>query len=333
MKGLRGAKLGEYLLTILVVVTLNFLLPRAMSGDPFLFLSGEEAGDIIVPYSEEQREQYLEFYGLNKPVVSQYFSYLSELCRGNLGFSLYYNAPVSSIILNRLVWTIFLVLAAVLFSTLIGVALGCISAWYREKWVDKSLYTLMITISEIPAFLLGLVLLFTLAAGLGLFPLSGAMTHFADYRHWWDKAYDILHHAFLPVTALVIARLGGMYLLSRNSMTTVLAKDYIRTAQAKGLQKKRIIYRHALKNALLPIVTRIFLSIGGMVGGAILVENVFAYPGLGLLMRQSVMYHDYPLIQGIFLVVTIFVLLANFTADLVYGKLDPRVGQLGVAEK
>lgn len=333
MKGIKGAKLGEYLLTILIVITLNFLLPRAMPGDPFLFLSGEEAGDIVVSYSEEQRQQYLEFYGLNKPVLSQYFSYLSELCRGNLGFSLYYNAPVSSIILNRLSWTMFLVLAAVIFSTLIGTALGSISAWYREKWVDKTLYTLMITISEIPAFLLGLILLFTLAAGLGLFPLSGALTHFADYQHWWHKILDILHHSFLPITALTTARLGGMYLLSRNSMTTVLAKDYIQTAQAKGLFRKRIIYRHALKNALLPIVTRVFLSIGALVGGAILVENVFAYPGLGLLMRQSVMYHDYPLIQGIFLVVTILVLLANFTSDLVYGKLDPRVGQLEVAKK
>jgi peptide/nickel transport system permease protein len=184
----------------------------------------------------------------------------------------------------------------------------------------------LILLSEVPAFLLGLVLLFTFAAGLGLFPLSGAITHFANYSSWWEKLLDILHHAFLPVMALTIARLGGMYLLSRNSMTTVLEKDYLRTAWAKGLPQKRIIFRHALRNAMLPIVTRVFLSLGSLVGGAILVENVFAYPGLGHLMREAVMVHDYPLVQGIFLVVTICVLLANFLADLVYRKLDPRIG-------
>lgn len=314
----------EYLFTIWVVVTLNFFLPRAMPGDPFLNLSAD-AGEEVAIFSEEQRQYYLEYYGLNRPVAGQYLSYMSELLRGNLGYSLYYNEPVSGIILRRLSWTAFLVIAAMAFSTVIGAVLGSISAWYREKWPDKLLFFHLIFLSEVPAFLLGLVLLFTFAAGLGLFPLSGAMTHFANYNYWWEKPLDILHHAFLPVMALTIARLGGMYLLSRNSMTTVLAKDYLRTAWAKGLPKNRIIFRHALRNAMLPIVTRVFLSLGSLVGGAILVENVFAYPGLGHLMREAVMFHDYPLVQGIFLVVTVCVLLANFLADLVYRKLDPRI--------
>ena len=156
----------------------------------------------------------------------------------------------------------------------------------------------MIAISEIPAFLLGLVLLFTLAAGLGLFPLSGAMTHFARYTGFWDKFADIARHAALPVITLAMARTGGMYLLARNSMTTVLTKDYLRTARAKGLTPMRILARHTLRNAMLPIVTRIFLSLGGLVGGAILVENVFAYPGLGRLMREAVLVHDYPIDPG-----------------------------------
>ncbi|AEG13791.1 ABC-type transporter, integral membrane subunit [Desulfofundulus kuznetsovii DSM 6115] len=315
----------EYLFTIWVIVTLNFLLPRAMPGDPFLYMSADE-GQEVARFSEEQRQYYLEYYGLDRPVAAQYLSYLSDLLRGNLGYSLYYNEPVSTIILRRLPWTTFLVIAAVLLSTVFGTILGSISAWYREKWPDKFLFFCMILLSEVPAFLLGLVLLFTFAAGWGLFPLSGAITHFANYSSWWEKLLDILYHAFLPVMALTIARLGGMYLLARNSMTTVLEKDYLRTARAKGLPQKRIIFRHALRNAMLPIVTRVFLSLGSLVGGAILVENVFAYPGLGHLMREAVMVHDYPLVQGIFLVVTICVLLANFLADLVYRKLDPRIG-------
>jgi len=324
----RVTRLMEYLFTIWVVVTLNFFLPRAMPGDPFLFSSAEE-GHEVTPFSEEQRRYYLEFYGLDCPVGQQYLSYLGGLLRGDLGYSLYYNEPVNVIIMRRLGWTVFLVIAAVVGSTLLGVVLGSISAWYREKWADKGLFFALILLSEIPAFLLGLVLLFTLAAGLGLFPLSGAFTHFARYDYWWQRGLDIFHHAILPVLSLTIARLGGMYLLSRNSMVTVLEKDYLRTAWAKGLPKKRIIFRHALRNALLPIVTRVFLSLGSLVGGAILVENVFAYPGLGRLMREAVMVHDYPLVQGIFLIVTIFVLSANFIADLVYRKLDPRIDDYG----
>ncbi|SFR01335.1 ABC transporter permease [Desulfoscipio geothermicus] len=319
----RVTRLAEYFFTVWVIVTLNFLLPRAMPGDPFLYLSSDVGEEVI--FSEEQRQYYLAYYGLDRPVGGQYLSYMSELLRGNLGHSLYYNEPVSHIILRRLAWTFFLVIAAVILSTFIGTVLGSISAWYREKWLDKFLFFNLIIMSEIPAFLLGLVLLFSFAAGLGLFPLSGAMTHFAGYENWWEKVLDILHHAFLPVIALTIARTGGMYLLSRNSVITVLEKDYLRTARAKGLSEKRVIFRHVLRNAMLPIVTRVFLSLGSLVGGAILVENVFAYPGLGHLMREAVMVRDYPLIQGIFLVVTICVLLANFIADFIYGKLDPRV--------
>nr|WP_042316479.1 ABC transporter permease [Desulfofarcimen acetoxidans] len=300
------------------------MLPRSMPGDPFLHLSADEGEEITV-FSEEQRKYYLAYYGLDRPAGEQYLSYLSELLQGNMGYSLYYNEPVSTIILRRLPWTAFLVTAAVALSTVIGAFLGSISAWYRGKWADKFLFFNLILLSEIPAFLLALILLFTLAAGLGLFPLSGAMTHFANYDSWLEKLWDIIHHVFLPTMALTVTRLGSMYLLSRNSMITVLAKDYLRTAQAKGLSRKRIIFSHALRNSLLPIVTRVFLSLGSLVGGAILVENVFAYPGLGHLMREAVMFHDYPLVQGIFLAVTVCVLTANFLADLIYRKIDPRI--------
>jgi peptide/nickel transport system permease protein len=322
MKKRGKSRFSEYIITLLIIITLNFILPRLMPGDPFLFISSDQGQDVM--YSEEQRQQYLDYYGLNKPILEQYISYLSKIIRGNMGKSLYYNEPVLNIILRRLVWTFFLVII-VFISTIIGMIIGSISAWYRNSWIDKILYFKLIVFSEIPSFLLGLILLFVFAAGLNLFPLSGAVTHFANFNSIWEQIIDILHHAALPVIALSVVRLKGTYLLGRNSVISVLNKEYIKTGRAKGLSRIRIILVYVIRNALLPVVTRVFLSLGGLVGGAILVENVFAYPGLGHLMREAVMVRDYPLIQGIFLTVSIFVLTANYMADIVYGMIDPRI--------
>jgi len=317
---------SEYFLTFLVVLTLNFILPRVMPGDPFLFLSSD-VGEEIARFSPDQEEAYRRQYGLDRPWPEQYGIYLLRLLHGDLGYSIYYNQEVTAILLARLPWTLLLVLSAVFFSTILGCLLGSLSAAYRDRPPDKVLYPLMITISEIPPFLLGLVLLFVLAAGMKLFPLSGAMTHFAKHNNTWETIVDIAHHAALPILTLTLVRTGAMYLLARNAMTTVLTRDYIRTARAKGLSAPRILARHSLRNAMIPVITRVFLSLGGLVGGAILVENVFAYPGLGRLMREAVLVHDYPMIQGIFLMVTLFVLLANGAADLVYRRLDPRIAE------
>jgi peptide/nickel transport system permease protein len=314
----------EYLFTVWVIVTLNFALPRVMPGGPFLYLSADE-GNEIARFSRSQEDYYRDQYGLDRPLLIQYATYLGNLIRGDLGYSIYYNQGVTAILLHRLPWTLVLVIAAVILSSLVGCLLGSLSAYYRGRAPDRWIYPAMIAVSEIPAFLLGLVLLFTLAAGLRWFPLSGAMTHFARYSGSWDKIADIVRHAVLPVLTLSIVRTGGMYLLARNSMVTVLTRDYVRTARAKGLRPARVLARHTLRNAMLPIVTRIFMSLGGLVGGAILVENVFAYPGLGRLMREAVVVHDYPIIQGIFLLVAWSVLSANFLADRVYRSLDPRI--------
>ncbi len=318
----KGLTLMEYLVTFLVILTMNFFLPRLMPGDPFVHLSGE-AGEEIAAFTREQREYFTVYYGLDRPLREQYFRYLAGLMRGNLGFSYYYKNDVAAIILGRLPWTLLMVTAATFLSLLLGILLGSFSAWRRDSWQDKVTYLFMVVFSEIPAFLLGSMLLIVFAGGLGLFPLAGAMTHFASYTGW-EKIEDVLHHAALPVLTLSLARTGGIYLLVRNTLTTVLGKDYMRTARAKGLREQRIRYRHALRNALLPLVTRVALQLGGMVGGAVLVENVFAYPGLGRLMREAVFVRDYPLLQGIFLVLAFGVLAANLLADLLYRTLDPR---------
>jgi peptide/nickel transport system permease protein len=321
---MRYQKPLKYFLTFFCIITLNFCLPRLMPGDPFYFLSSEQ-GEITVTYSQEEIDRQKIYYGLDVPVFTQYGRYLKSIIKLDLGYSIYFNNDVRVIIKNRLPWSISLVLLSVIIGGFIGTLLGCLSAWRRRGVLDKALYSMMVVISEIPAFLIGIFFLFYLAARQGLFPLSGGMKPFADYTSWADRVLDIAHHGFLPALTLSVVQMGGFYLIARNSMMTVISKDYMTTAKAKGLSTQRILFCHALSNAALPIVTRAFYSMGQAVGGTILVENVFKYPGLGSLMRQAVMVRDYPLIQGIFLTVTFFVIIMNLTADIVYKKLDPRI--------
>jgi len=313
----------EYLLTFLVIITLNFSLPRMMPGDPFLHNSGD-SNEVVSFYSQEQILYFREYYGLDRPIYQQYTSYLQELARGDLGYSYYYKEDVSSIIVRRLPWTLFLVIGSLTLSVILGIILGTYSAWRRNKWQDKLLYLTLIIVSEIPAFLVGLALVILLGAKLKLFPLAGAVTHFAHYASWWEKMVDILHHAALPILTLTFARTGSIYLLVRNSLGNILTKDYMRTAKAKGLKEYRIRYIHALRNALMPLFTRIAIQLGALIGGAILAENVFSYPGIGVLLRDAVQVRDYPLIQGLFLVLAVGVMAANMLADLAYKWIDPR---------
>lgn len=314
----------HYILVALVMLSVNFFLPRLMPGDPFLYLSVED-GNVSTVFSKEQVDHYKAYYGLDKPLHVQFLNYLVGLSKGDLGYSIYYNTGVTEMIFSRLPWTLFIVVSSLLLSSVIGAVLGAISAWLWGKTSDRVMYLSMIVISEIPAFLLGVLFLFILAAQMRWFPLSGGISVFATFDSPLAKIGDILHHAFLPILTLTLSRVGGFFLLSRSSMLMVLSKDYIRTAKAKGLGKKSVIFRHALKNALPPIVARVFMSLGTSFGGAVLVENVFAYPGVGRLMREAVGNRDYVLIQGIFLVITMMVLLMNWVAELIYKKLDPRV--------
>ena len=317
-------KPAGYLITLSVVLILNFFIPRLMPGDPFTFLSSDPDGVTIV-YTPEQIEKFKGYYGMDKPLTEQFISYFSNLVSGDIGYSIYYNDDVIDVIASRALWTISLVIISLSLAGIAGIITGAISAWFRDHLIDRSLYSFMILFSEIPAFITAIILLFAGGAWLGWFPLSGGATPFRGYTSGWDKISDIVMHAVLPVTALVFARLGEFYLLARSSMITVLSKDYIRTAKGKGLLKRRIIFIHALKNAAPPVVTRIFISLGTVFGGAILVENVFRYPGAGFLLREAVLVRDYPLIQGLFLFVAVSVLIMNFTADMLYGKFDPRV--------
>ncbi|MBP2134407.1 peptide/nickel transport system permease protein [Methanomicrobium sp. W14] len=325
MKDGRSSFIFRLFLTVLVILAINFFLPRMMPGDPFSTTSSDEAGEDVIVMTEEQREYYISYYGMDRPIYEQFAIYLRNLASGNLGKSIYYKMPVIDVIRIHLPWTILIVLLSTALSTVFGVFLGMISAKNRKKKSDRLMMTGMIAFAEIPSFLLGLILLLIFGAYLGLFPLAGAVTPFADYPNVFYFAGDVLYHAFLPVVALSLAQLTGVYLLTRNTLITVMTKDYIRTARGKGIGEKNVWKRHALRNALLPVVTRTGFMIGIMMGGAVLVESVFSYPGIGMTLRTAVVGRDYPLIQGILLVLAIAILACNLTVDRIYGKLDPRV--------
>ncbi len=317
-------KYKQYLIAFCFILAVNFFIPRLMPGDPFTFLSSEE-GQVNSVFANEDIEKYKAYYGLDQPMHIQALNYIKNLARGDLGYSIFYKEKVINIILSRLAWTFFIVLAASILSAVLGVISGCTSAYYKNSKFDKIINIFFVAASEVPSFLVGLLLLFVFAANLKWFPLSGGMTHFVEGQGLLMNLDDRLHHAALPVLALSITMMGHYYLLSRASLIKVLDKAYIKTAKIKGLSKYRIIFAHALKNALLPIITHFFMSMGTMIGGAIIVENVFKYPGLGTMMRSAIGMRDYTLIQGIFLFMSIFVLLMNYLADRVYKFVDPRM--------
>ncbi len=321
MKVLKRA--AEYIFIFFVIISLNFLIPRLMPGDPFTYLSSCNESEYVT-YSEEQIERYKAYYGLDKPLKVQYRDYLKKTLKGDLGYSIYYNTKVISIIKNRVLWTMGITLVSLLISSFLGVILGSISAFKKDSIFDRFMYFINVVLSEIPSFLIAILLLFTLGAKSKLFPLSGGETVFSELTGL-ARFKDIIQHGFLPTLALILAQTGGFYLLARNSMITILSKEYMTTAEAKGLRKKRIVFKHGLKNAILPVVTKVFLSLGTILSGALLVENVFNYPGIGKLMKDAVFVRDYVLIQGIFLFVTVFVLVANLLSDIVYKRIDPRV--------
>ena len=321
----RNSFIFRFLSTLFVILAINFFLPRMMPGDPFSTTSADEVGEEIIVMTEEQRLYYMNYYGLDRPLYEQFFVYMKNLITGDLGRSIYYKMPVSDVIMLHLPWTMLIVVGATVISTISGVVLGTLSAMNRKKGSDRIMMTGMIAFAEIPSFLLGLILLLIFSAYLRFFPLAGAITPFADYNGPAEQAWDILYHAFLPVVTLSLSQLTGVYLLTRNTLITVTTKDYIRTARAKGLGEKTVWIRHALRNALLPVVTRTGFMIGIMMGGVVLVESVFSYPGIGMTLRSAVVGRDYPLIQGILLIIAVSILICNLLVDKIYGKLDPRV--------
>lgn len=310
-----------YAIALVFILMLNFLLPRLMPGDPLMAIYGDEA---LIAMTPELKAHLVERFALDQPLWQQLGAYFLALFQGELGHSYYYNAPVLSVILGRLPWTLLLVGTSLVLSTILGIVLGIESGWRRGSKTDRTMLAGLMSLNGFPDFFLGMLLLILFGVTLGIFPLAGALTPYSGLSGI-ALVLDVLRHLFLPVTALTLAHLASGYLLTRNTMITVLKEPYMLTAKAKGLSERILKYRHAGRNSMLPVVTRTGIWIGRMVTGALFVELVFAYPGIGYLTYEALLARDYPIIQGVFLMVAIFVLVANFLVDLSYPKLDPRV--------
>ena len=314
--------LGLYGFTLLAIVTVNFLLPRAMPGDPLNALF--DAGSLSYLAAEGLRSQMARYYGLDLPLGQQYLAYLGNLLRGDLGWSISLNAPVGELIAGHLPWTILIMLPSVLLSTAVSLVVGGHAGWVRGSVTDKGLLVAFVTLGTVPVYLVGIALLLLFGVRLGWLPISGAHTLFGVYGSPLEQLLDLLAHLALPVGSLTLTMIGRDFLLARASMITVMGEDFMLVARAKGLADSTLEYRHGLRNALLPVFTRFSLKMGTAVSGAVLVETLFAYPGMGRLMFNAVASRDYPVLQGCFLVAGVGVLLANMAADLTYRWIDPR---------
>jgi peptide/nickel transport system permease protein len=315
-------RLGFYGLTAWVAVTFNFFLPRLMPGDPATALFARFRGRL----NPEAIEALRETFGLtDASLLSQYFTYLTHVVRGDFGISVaYFPSPVVEVIGNGLIWTLFLAGSAVLTSFVLGTLLGVASAWWRHGWIDNTVPATLAFLGAFPYFWLAMLALHVLGFKLGLFPLGHAYGNDLTPGFSFIFLTDVLRHAALPVGTLVLATMGGWLLPMRNTMITVLGSEYVTLARAKGIGRARVALRYAARNALLPSITSFGMALGFILGGSLLTEIVFSYPGQGYLLVQAVRNQDYPLMQAIFLVITLAVLAANFLVDILYLWLDPR---------
>ena len=305
------SRLAGMLMVMALVAVLVFLLTRAASGDPVSVLLGDQATADDIARVQKQ-------YGLDRPLPIQFGYWLKELAQGNLGQSIFLQRPVTQALWERAEPTTLLTLMAVAIATLIGVPCGIVGAVFRGRWIDQVFTSLAMLGASIPSFWLGLVLMQWLAVALGWFPVSG-------YGDPGAPIGERLHHLVLPALVLGLLNSALIIRFTRAAMLDVLNEEYVRTARAKGLGEGPVVLKHALRNALVPIVTVIGLTIALMVGGAVVTETVFGLPGVGNLVVSAVLRRDYPVIQGALLVIAMIYVLINFGVDLLYLWVDPRV--------
>ena len=317
-------RLVFYVIALWAAITLNFLLPRLMPGSP---LDG-----LIANYGEQIRSnpQILQqlkasLGSADEPIWQAYPHYLSDLAHGDFGHSFAKQAPVGVIIGNTLPWSIFLVGVGFLLSFVVGTTLGMLAAWRRGGITDNVATPVLMTLQSFPAFFLSLVAVYFLGLKLGWFPIQHAYSNDADIGFSAGFAADAMRHAQLPVLVIIAISAGGWLLGMRNVMITTIGEDYVAFAHAKGLSDRRVMTQYAARNAILPPLTGFASFFASAVGGLILVEVVFSYPGVGLTLQQAALGHDYAVVQALLLVLAICVLVANFIMDCLYVVLDPRV--------
>lgn len=313
------ARLAQYALVLWAATSLNFLLPHLAPGDPTDYFAGEANA-----LSTQARERLRADYGLDGSLVEQYGRSWARLAHGDLGTSVRYGRPVADVLAGRLPWTLTLVGLGTVIATIVGVAAGAFSASRRGRRGDLAMVGGLMTLDSMPGFWIGLMLVAVFAVQLGWFPSFGAVPlDVAAPSVTW--IYEVARRLALPLATFVLATVGTTFLLARAAMVSALEAPYVELAEAAGLSRRRIIYRHALRNALLPVFTHLTLTLGTLLSGAVVVESVFSYPGLGRVALEAVKARDYALLQGAFLLITLAVVAANLLADMAYPLIDPRV--------
>ena len=310
-----------FLLQAFIAITVNFFIPRLMPGNVFDVMA-EELGRI----SPEVVETWKANLGLDKDVFTQYVLYLKGLLRGDLGPSmLYYPTPVLEIIYKRLVWTIGLLSVATIIAWVLGNLLGAMVGIRGNTKLNLGLVACSMCLDQIPYFILGIILVFTFSYTIHIFPSSGGYSMFAVEGFNLSFISDVIWHATLPALSIIIESVGGWVISMRSMIVSILGSDYLAFAEAKGLRKNRILMRYAFRNAMLPQVTGLGMRLGFIVSGAMILETIFAYPGIGTTFIDAMRSRDYNLMQGIFLFITLSVLAANLLIDIIYPLIDPRI--------
>ncbi len=303
---------------IFVVTTINFILIHSAPGDPVHLLIGEGSA------SEELVEKTRAEFGLDRPVHIQYFSYIGNVLQLNLGFSLRYRQDVFDLIMSRLPASLLLMGSAFVVSRAAGILLGLYAGTRKYSLADRIAVILSILGYSMPVFFLGLIMLTVFSLKLGWFPTQG-MYNIRDPQEGCGLVVDVAHHLVLPVITYSAFQLALIFRVTRVKMQTVMKEDYITTARAKGVHEPRVVFRHAVPNTLLPIVTILGLNLEWLLAGSVLTETVFAWPGLGRLMFDAVSARDFPLLMGLFIVISTFVIIVNLITDIIYRAIDPRV--------
>ena len=305
---------------VLAVVVLNFVLVHAAPGDPVETIAGASGG-----MSPELMAQLRTQYGLDKPLPVQLGVYLKKVVSGDLGYSYFFNLPVISMIGERIPATLLLVISSVLLAFVVGTTLGVLSSKKPNGVLSQFITVLSMVGFAAPVFWMGIMLVILFASVIPILPVSGMRSVDSSASAGFEDMVDVLYHLVLPTLTLSLVYLAQYSRLARSSMLDVLGSDFIRTARAKGLADRVVMYKHALRNALLPVVTVLGLQFGNVLAGAILVETVFNWPGLGRLAFDSVLRRDYPTILGVLLFSSIVVIVMNILTDLAYRLIDPRI--------
>ena len=310
-----AGRLLRGLVTIWFAVTVTFFLVRLLPGDPALAVASPTM-------TEELRLQMLENFGLDQSLPVQYMAYLGQLLQGNLGISFRQSVPVADILMQRLPWTLILTGTALVVTVILGVPLGVAAATHKGGTIDRVVQVGGVIGQSLFVPTVGIFFLYVFGLTLGWFPIGGAIG--SDVQGL-AAFLSMLHHLVLPAASLVLLQIGAYVLTLRTNLIDSLGEDYCELASAKGVPERTIVWKHALRNALLPTTTLVGLQLGFLVGGAVLTETVFAYPGLGRAIFESVGQLDFPVLQGAFVLLAATVVAANLITDLIYGLLDPRV--------